>query len=579
MMIKTDYSGKRKRVSVFTIAVCFFLYLLFSFSSWHEPVMGDEVGYVLFVNSLNDNAIARFFWDHNWGVFGNWHPPAYGYILAAIGRMFGLDEFNARIVGILSFLLSLMMIYLLVKQLVKTVHRVEHIALAACFLFAVNPLAIRGSLLIDMDGTILNLAMMCLLYFFSISRYENMGFRNLTGLGILVSAVLWIKFATPLIFIFSLFFYQILIGKYYKAVQVAKVAILGASIFLFTWFIYCVLRAANFSDIFLVPVDVIRGLLGYGHGLSDWISYLRNALILALWTSPMFILLGAFFSVEIFKRKHISDNFLGLSELAFYGLIVLVVYVFVGGSTHAFPKYHYALVPIFAIVIAYNVIVGIAINMPLFGNMLILLLSLVLYNLLLVQDPLYTLNYALKEAVIQGGGVSGVLKKFLIQMAFVALAVPLVLVLLRKQKKPILLSSVMVMAAGNISLSLIQSKADYNTVYCYGAKGVRAAADFVRSKTDNLKPIIAPPEILFLANSSLLSYVLTRDMEASLNADLFLHAVKSRDIDCVVYGISGNTLAQYRALFFVDKIQRFLRENYSPYELGSYNVWVRKTAE
>jgi hypothetical protein len=199
-----------------------------------------------------------------------------------------------------------------------------------------------------------------------------------------------------------------------------------------------------------------------------------------------------------------------------------------------------------------------------------------LYNIFMVGDPLYGINYRLKEAwILQNSIISrAVLFQEAARFLLVISALPLAyLVLSARLKRPWLAALLLAMISSNMALSFIQANAGYNTVYCYGAQGVRETAAFVRANTDISKPIIAPAEIKWLANENLLSYSLNKYLKSG---DTLIRAMQERKINCLVYGVSGNSLEQYRNVFDQPAVRKFLEEGFTASRIGSYTVWLKK---
>jgi hypothetical protein len=329
--------------------------------------------------------------------------------------------------------------------------------------------------------------------------------------------------------------------------------------------------------LFKVPGEVLNQFFIRHAKGQQWGFLARNIWTLAVWTSVAFMLLSIISLFKAFKQKDASrESLFSLQQFAFYGAVVLLTYMFVGGLTHSFPKYHYAMVPVFSVLIASLV----SQQLPLSKREMLYLglcfIFLILFNIAIVSDPLYRINYSLKEDVIFTSGMHSrqILLKELIRFLFMLGTIPLAyLFLLQRIKKPFLAALLVALLAANVSLSLVQVRAGYNTVYCYGAQGVRETARFVRQHTDPAKPIIAPAEIRWLANENWLSYPKT---SAYLkNSDSFIKAMQSNRIQCLVYGITGNTIAQYQAVFNNQKVRDFLNKDYRMFQIGSYTVWLR----
>jgi hypothetical protein len=144
-----------------------------------------------------------------------------------------------------------------------------------------------------------------------------------------------------------------------------------------------------------------------------------------------------------------------------------------------------------------------------------------------------------------------------------------------KFSKPFLLALLATALAGNCALTFVQMKARYNTVFCYGAEGVAQAGQFIRAHTDVHAPILASPEFLVSANNCLESYEVSNPSgKAFKGPGAFVELLTERRVQCVAYGLTGNTVAQYADIFNAPPVQHYLRTYYTPYEIGSYTVWI-----
>jgi hypothetical protein len=298
-----------------------------------------------------------------------------------------------------------------------------------------------------------------------------------------------------------------------------------------------------------------------------------------VWCSPSFILLSLVAAWDTLREDAADGALMSLKQLAWYGLVVLFFYLIVGGTAYSFPKYHFAILPIFSILIAVYLSKEISFNRQVFRRSAVVVLVFLIYGVFIVKDPLYLINYALKENIVLAGGASQykIVFKAVMQFILSVLAIPIGFLLFRwlKEKKALLLSLGVTIIGLNLALSLVQSKAAYNTVYCYGAKGVKEAADFVRTHTNIKEPISAPPEIIWLANDNVSSYVISKPDNLK-SPEIFLRTVRESHVQCVVYGITGNTLGQYRFVLNSDQVQRFLENGYIRHSIGSYTIWIKK---
>lgn len=562
------------------ILLCWVIYLLLSFPSWHEPIMGDEVQYALLVRGLVHPEIL-----HSLQIiepsFGLEHPPLYAHVLALWEKYSVFNALTSKIPGLVSFLLSLIFIYLISCRLFRNDPKRAAIGFLACLLFSINPMAVRGSLLMDMDGTLLNAAALVFIYLLLILENEEHGFLRYFLCAAGLALCFWVKLATPLILAGSFLMYFCLIRDFGRARRLGAIVAGGVVLFSLGWFFYAQVRQISFWSLTDAPLSVIRGFMGKTKGASGVAAYTRNLWALLIWCSPSFIALGLASLIKTLmnsSQRAGRDSLLFLGPFAFYGVMVFVTYFFIGGLTHSFPKYHFAILPVFAIMVSGFVIRRVDFDHRLIWEAFLLISGLVLLMMVLpVGDPLYTINYALKEdmALRGGSGARSILTRELFQMGVIFATTGIAFVFFKALKRPKawVLSLVASVIACNLALDIVQMRAPYNTVYCYGADKVVLAAGFVRSHTHPSDKICVPREILWLANKNLSSYATLSHLR---KADDFLAMLKKGDVSCVVYGISGNTVQQYREIFNRDEIRSFLNDAYQSFTIGSYQIWLRK---
>lgn len=564
------------RSPVSFICACFLLYLVFILPSWTEPVMGDEVGLMLAGRAVFQKGITVFFVEHGDRLFGIWHPPGFVLTIGALGRVLGFNEVSGRLPGITCFLVSLILIYLICGEIFKKSKNAGSAGLWACLIYAMNPLAQRGSLLIDMDGTILNTAALFFIWLISRAQYPRLAAKQILILGFSLFMVMFIKLSAPLLIVGTFLAYLLFRKAGEKAKQLIQISCCAVILFLSAWFVYCWANARDPGDILFVPLSVLSRFYTGAASPGGWDIFARNAWSVLIWASPSFIILSVVSLIAFFKQGSGGNEPLPARQLALYGIAAGVIYLFVGGVTHSFPKYHAAVMPVLSIFIGWFLSEKLRFKKEEMPVLFICASGLMLYNIFVVGDPLYGINYRLKEALILNSGLMArqVLFKEAARFLLIIAVLPMAyLFLSARSKRPFLLVLFLTMVSSNLALSFVQAKAGYNTVYCYGAKGVRETAAFVRANTDAAEPIIAPAEIKWLANDNLLSYVLNKDLKGR---DMFIRAMKEHKISCLVYGVTGNSLSQYRNIFNQGSVREFLENGFTSSQIGSYTVWLRK---
>lgn len=273
------------------------------------------------------------------------------------------------------------------------------------------------------------------------------------------------------------------------------------------------------------------------------------------------------------KRKALLLDFLTI-----YALLIFLGYLYVGGITHSFPKYHFPILSIIVILGAYIFFSESYVFEKkdlLFCSFIVLFL--IIYNLWIVKDLLYISDYGIRESIINDKSrLSDILIKC--GFRFTLYLIPWLIVFFiiksyqpKKFRKNFLLATLIMLISANLSQNILQAKVRYHTVYCYGGKGTREVIDFLKNQPNEkkLKIIIAPPEIGYYTGIPLLKVNFDSRKE-------FINALKTSEVDAVIYGICSNTVDQYIKTFNSQLVQRFFSEYFMRTEIESYTVWLRK---
>ena len=84
--------------------------------------------------------------------------------------------------------------------------------------------------------------------------------------------------------------------------------------------------------------------------------------------------------------------------------------------------------------------------------------------------------------------------------------------------------------------------------------------------------IIAPEDVLYRAGiAETYPYC-----DWGKTRELFIQAVSDKNVSCVVYGLTWNSIFQYRTIFSDPSTLKVLRKSYNESALGEYTVWLRK---
>lgn len=127
-------------------------------------------------------------------------------------------------------------------------------------------------------------------------------------------------------------------------------------------------------------------------------------------------------------------------------------------------------------------------------------------------------------------------------------------------------------------MNILQAKADYHTIYCYGGKGLEEVVSFVRERKGEKSSIVATMDIV--NNIDEKEFLATTHKTIAKNffsdPEKFISLVKSKNADFIIYSISANTVLQYRKVFNNPRVINFLEKKFLQKKIGSYTIWFRE---
>ena len=253
------------------LAVLFCIYLLFSLRSIHEPLLGDSYVLPWCAERLNRGE-----------AFLSEHPALYINLLSALIGCGAHSPEGYRILGLAGFLLTLVLIVLVTRRLTR-----EYLpGILAAFLYAINPMAIKGSFLTDIDTTVL--PPLLLAFILPVLKYrESDELKAYVVLSVSFAVLLWAKLTTPFILLTALALYHFFRAEYARgAVRTGIIAAAGFVLFLATWFAYPYLADSSFSpaSVFVHIKDALHATNAAENG--GLATLLRSLLLFLLWVSP-----------------------------------------------------------------------------------------------------------------------------------------------------------------------------------------------------------------------------------------------------------------------------------------------------
>ena len=507
------------------------------------------------------------------------HPPFYIDSLRFISQFFGLHDSGLRLIGIICFLLNLIIMYQLSLELFKN----KNIGLLACLIFAIHPMAIRGSMILDIDNTILTVLLMTTILYF-IKNIQTFNLKKGIFLILLFFLCLWAKLSTPLILMGSLVLFYILKKDKIKTKQIFIIGLSAVLFFLFIWKLDSLVFNFPFSLAFNRPSSVVsRGISGVSlPGIQE--LFLR-ILRVSLWIGIYMMVFWALIIVKRIKEVTFDKKEMDFRDLLIiYSFGIFMGYTLIGGLSFGFAKYQYPLLPIVSIIIAstikdFNLKSG-KNHLTVF---LIASLTLVIINVIILPDPIYQINYHLRKiSIFSPDAIKGFLKFFGSGLAFglfsLFLAMEVVRRLIKEKSfwRPFCFLSLTFIILNNCFADIYLWKPPFFTTYCYGRNigEFKEISNLCRNiaEKDKKAKFIAPEDILYDAEIP----VLVGYEELWNNRDRFLKVIKEKKVTVVIYAFTYNAVFSYWHIFLDPSVLAMLKENFTLRQIGEYSVWIRK---
>jgi 4-amino-4-deoxy-L-arabinose transferase-like glycosyltransferase len=473
-----------KKQTLFFLILIILIYITFFFFSTNKLYYGDEVVFVIAAREIATGQVAGHFGFGEGKITEKSdmliHPPTYIYLLALFIFLFGDTTYSIRAVSAAFAIGVIILIYLITKKILETrnIEEAETWALIASFIYAISPIAIQNSILVEIDGGLLNFFTLLFLYFY-ISK------KSLVYLIPSLFMVFYSKMTTiPILFV-SLILLNIISSDYKKIWRTIKLFLISGLSFFITFFLYAETFGLDWNRLFMhnSVLEVIK-------------SFFSNPLLISLkslwafktffyFTTPfltfLFIILSIAILKNIFKYKsvYINEN-KDIILLWLYTIMVFGLYFIVGQTTWNFSKCHIVAVPSIIILIIYFMpkkIINLKKIIPLLILTIILLSG---YFIFVLGDPIIP---EIKGRVITSS-LFQVAKVVLIRIFLYAI-VPLFLCIglfERIPKKKVWLVLFFLLIFTSFYIDIIQAKADYSTSNLYGDKGLKEVLNFMKDK-------------------------------------------------------------------------------------------------
>lgn len=469
-MFNNNYYNKKTLMILLFIIVIYLAFVLphvFSLFQADETIVIKtangiiETGKPIFKDEIAQNQ-----------TLGLWHPPLYFYLVSIPLYFFGDNSLALRSVAILCQLISIVLIFNIIYLIVPK-KKLLWASLGA-FFYAINPLAIQSSIILDMDGSVLVLSMLLFTYFYIKQK-------NIFLLAFLFGLIFWSKFSGAIILGFSLFLFNLLKKNFSELKKIVLILFLAFSFFIISFFSYCYIFKLDFFKPFLHNSILSASLINLIHGtFNNIVRSFWSFKLFFYFVTPFLVILFFWLSFIYFKKIFKSEIIPFLFFLvSFIGMILFFI---AGSSSWNFPKYYIILLP-FIILFIFTILPYLKLKLVSFMNIRTLIFSflVILFSLIFLNDPLFP------EVAIS------VNKKYLFESAikifklfFLYVLAPLFISFLCfykiKIKDKFVYILILLVLLFSFYIDIIQLNANYSTYNLYGTTGSIQVVEYLKKQ-------------------------------------------------------------------------------------------------
>ena len=558
--------------TVTAMALC--LFALFALLHVHQTISQDDLNYMVAAKTLRETGTAI---HYGYGErIKTYSPELYLQVLATGFRLFGVSEAVARLPGIMSGLLSIVLVFLITNSLSHgtQIERLQWASVVS-LLYAVTPGLIQGALILAIDNTILIPPVLLMCWsFIKYLQQQKIQWLILTALAMMLA--LWGRVTTPPAIGLVMSAYA-LAGPWNWKTKLRAIGalLLGAVLFIVSWYSYCLVFNVPFSGPFAYA---LRSLTGKTHDIA-FSQIAQNVLYLMLWVGFFTTIL---FLVVVSRRMRVFFSGLegGPEDLFLLsGLSLVIGYFFIGGAIFGYPKYQAPAIPLLYIFI------GIALSKThseshywraqKLGIALFLALIACALQMWIVGDWIYLIRYQVRASLaFLSPSLSEIGREMSLKAAFVCAVYGLLFVIFHRFSSMTVVGMLFAFSIGsNVGMAVLQGSARYHTGYNYGGLGTVEVAAYVRTHVPADSVVIAPNEVTYylkLPNSPYWPDPFWTDI------DQLKKRLADQNTSGLVYSIATNTILQIQTITSNESLRAFLRKNYDHTTVGTYRVWIRK---
>lgn len=468
------------------------------------------------------------------------HPPLYLHLLAFFQPLFSGDWLaGARLFNFVCYVLTGWVVLLLSGSLTGEKEKTAA-GLAGALLYLTSPLSVQGIFLLDLGDTSL-VPLAAGLYFLHGSRPGPVG---LAAAALLFAVNLWAKFIHSL-FIALAAFAHLVFNRSESRRGLAVIA--GTALFLLSWSVYAFANLEpgwRWTPIWYFFTEMIFNYQAksLAAGPVDAVlSRLNSAVRILTWIWPLLLAWGA----RLYSRGAGEGRERYFNWFLF---IFLAVSVLSKGTSNGFPKYHAVTLPLLCSLGGAH-LAGALSGIRLAGLPagLLATAAAVWAGLALAGDPLYTLNYSARAALISGSGLGPVLLKFLLQAAAAAASLLALFFVARRFAGKGQAAALAILAGAlswHTAVGFRQASADYFTTYGYGTRGKAEAVAWLALKKGGV--VLGPNEFDRELKAAGVPFLRISDL-CLANRACVLGILRDPGTGFFIFGQASNTVGQVKA--------------------------------
>lgn len=322
-----------------------------------RPYVYDDVNFILGARAVADTG--RPFGNQGYLLhlvdqqqqWALWHPPLYIYTLGLVVALFGDGERASRSVGVACLLVAAGFAFDLARRVALgwggSLAQSLAAGVLAVALYALTPLAVQSSMVLDIDNTVLMVLVVAQVWL-AVRLPGLWTRRTILAFALLYAISIWAKMTTPLplgvALIFTRFFQPI---GWRGARQAVLAVALGWAIFLATW--VAISTAAGLPlhyTLDVVRAEAVESGISSRHRLESLIGFLQGVAPAILWIGPFFCLLFVAAGLPRLWSLLRGRGLVAADLLVVLGAAIYLSYIFkLAGNL---PKYHAGMLPLWA---------------------------------------------------------------------------------------------------------------------------------------------------------------------------------------------------------------------------------------